>query len=367
MVDVGTLPRVTGLGRTVRVPSRALFELVGEPVPPIVALGQPVPIQTARPATRPTATISAPVRTTPPPSRRIRPRAPARAKEATVEAPIRAGDQRLWLLADAAQYRLMTWHIGDTAALCGKAPAGKWKRSRERYPAAVLCTTCLTLVSQQPSVDLASVPMHRVAMLRQTQRGTTATVIRAGWHLGDGRVTKCGKRTGPWALTERHPDRRKVCFECGERDQWEMEKVPDSVAAMEAGGSWSVLVDAHVGAHQIESFIQGAPGLFAARRARRAIDAADTESNARGLHELFREGESISQGRRYQERDAPSIVVIDDPAVLDGEPGRWWGLAMTPAVFMERMAPSVAHYTKAKVLRDRWDREAKAVTPRRRS
>ncbi len=359
IVEAGTLPRVPGLGRSVRIPSRALFELVGEPVPPIVALGVPVPVRRPRPeSSTPRPTVA---KVPAPRAPRPAPHPPAtRRAEPTVEGPVRVRDRRLWLLADSEQYRLATWHMGEDAALCGRAPARKWKRSKERSPTATMCPACLTLVAQEPGVDLATVPIGLVAMLRQTRRGTTTTVIRTGWHMGDGRVTKCGKRTGPWALTERFPDRRKVCFECGERDRWEQEKHPDSVAALEADGSWSVLIDARMTDEAVVAFLRDAPGLFAARRAGRAIEASDGDDWGNGLRELFRGGQVVTQGRRFLDQFAPDLVVTENEALLATQPEKSWHKVAGPAAFIAHWTPAVERAFKVKALRDRWDREAKS-------
>jgi hypothetical protein len=201
-------------------------------------------------------------------------------------------------------------------------------------------------------------------MLRQTKRGSTVTVMRAGWRLGDGKVTKCRKRAGPWALTERYPDRRKICFECGERDRWEQERVPNSIAALEAGGSWSVLLDAGVTDEALVTFLQDAPGLFAARRADRAIVVTDSEQWGRGLRELFRGGQVVCRGRSYHDQFAPDLVVTENGALLATEQS--WHKVMGPAEFILHWTPAVARARKVKALRDRWDREAKTKPGARR-
>lgn len=235
----------------------------------------------------------------------------------------------------------------------------------KRYPVATICPTCLTLVSQTEGVDLATVPIKTVAMLRQTHRGSTVTVLRAGWHLGDGRVTKCRKRAGPWALTERYPDRRKICFECCERDRWEQEKVPNSLAALGAGGCWSVLLDADVADETLLSFLRDAPGLFAARRAERAIESRDDEQYGQELRELFRRGQPVSQAGRYLDQLAPDVVVTDEASLTSGDAPLQWRPVMNPVSFVAHWTPEAENALRAKALRERWDREAKANLPRR--
>jgi hypothetical protein len=56
-------------------------------------------------------------------------------------------------------------------------------------------------------VEMSSIPIGTVCMVRETRRGDRVALIKTGWHLGNGRVTTCGKRDGPWYLTERAPQK----------------------------------------------------------------------------------------------------------------------------------------------------------------
>ena len=123
-----------------------------------------------------------------------------------------------------------------------------------------MCPVCLTRASQSPGADLASLPIGQVSMLRQTIRGATTTLVKAGWHVGDGRRTKCGKTDGPWALTERRPDVRRMCFACRERERWEAERERGGQGGVGSGRSWSVLLDAMVENPGVTALLAGAPG-----------------------------------------------------------------------------------------------------------
>lgn len=80
-------------------------------------------------------------------------------------------------------------------------------------------------------------------MLRLTHRGETAAIIRAGYHSGDGRRTLCGKKDGPWALTERAPT-AKQCFVCDHRTRWNARDLDPNILVPRPLTPLKVLVDA---------------------------------------------------------------------------------------------------------------------------
>lgn len=359
LVRSGVLPRVAGLGRAMRIPSRALFAFVGEPVPdlPAALVVSPSVVPEPRPAppVRPPPTPRVVVPTSPRPVRRPTARRPPPPEP---EGPIRAGEQRLWLLADSSQYRLVSWHIGVDQATCGRRAEGRWRRSADRSPYATMCPACLTAVARLPGVDIGSIPIRTVCMVRETRRGASVTLIKSGWHLGNGRVTKCGKREGPWYLTERSP-RKDICFVCGERRRWEQEKVKGSLEAESAGKPrFTVLLDQQLEAPDLETLVRRVPGYFAVRRAVRPVTADDFAHYGRGLHELFGASPVLSGSQAYSWNMAPDVTVTEDAGVVAAGQVHWG--VMDPAAFLDWARPQVERAEKVQALRSRWERDVAA-------
>lgn len=356
LVRSGVLPRVAGLGRAIRIPSRALYQFVGEPVPemPATLAIAPAEVEAPRPPTPvPPPQVAhsvAPSTTRPvrqPTVRRPRPPAP--------DGPIHVGEQRLWLLADSSQYRLVAWHIGIDQATCGRQPQGRWTRSGTRSPGAKMCPACLTAVARLPGVEMASIPVGTVCMVRETRRGDSVTLIKSGWHLGNGRVTKCGKRDGPWHLTERRPQ-RDICFVCGERRRWEQEQVKGSLEAESAGKPrFTVLLDQPLVEPDLETLVGRVPGYFAVRRAVRRVTADDFANYGRGLHELFGSSPALSDSQGYSWNMAPDVTVTGDPDVVAAGQVHWG--VMSPEAFIGWAGPQVERAEKVEALRSRWNRE----------
>jgi hypothetical protein len=80
-------------------------------------------------------------------------------------------------------------------------------------------------------------------MMRLSSRAETQTHIRADYHTGGGRRTLCGKRDGPWALTEREP-RARQCFVCDHRRRWDARDLDVTVLLPRPVTPLTVLVDA---------------------------------------------------------------------------------------------------------------------------
>ena len=220
-----------------------------------------------------------------------------------------------------------------------------------------MCPACLTAATHLPRVEMSSIPVGTVCMVRETRRGDSVTLIKSGWHLGNGRVTSCGKRDGPWHLTERRPQ-KDICFVCGERQRWEQEQIKDSLEATSAGTPrFTVLLDQSVVVAGIEALARRVPGFLAVRRASRGVRPEDLEHYDRGLHELFSAAQVIPGTSGYSWRWAPDITLTADSDVLTAGQGR--PFLMTEAAFMDWITPQVEREEKVKVLRDRWDGEAK--------
>ena len=357
LVHTGALPRITGLGRTIRIPSRALYEFVGEPVPALPEILDSEPTEVPEPAPGAEGRKSRAARSAGPVDHLSVTRSVERwPRTSAPEGPIRVGDQRLWLLADSSHDSVSTWHIGVDQALCGRASGERWKRSGTRSPYATMCAACLTAVARTAGVDMSSIPIGTVCMVREARRGDSVALIKSGWHLGNGRVTNCGKRDGPWHLTERAP-RKDMCFVCGERRCWERERMKGSPAAQSMRSPrWTVLVDQSVAVAEIEELGQRVPGFFAARRAIRSVTPEDFRHWNRGLHELFAAAQVIPGTSGASRTMAPDITITADSDLLKVGPGTW--RLKTLPEFLEWVAPQVERVEKAKVLRARWDREA---------
>ena len=359
MVHAGALPRVAGLGRTIRIPSRALYEFVGEPVPDLPAALEIEPSEVREPRppaperTPPTARTAVPVTRHP-----VRGAAAPRPRPPAPEGPIRVGDQRLWLLGDASQYRLVAWHIGVDQPLCGHLPKGRWKRSATRCPRSTMCPACLTAAARMAGVEMDSIPITRVCMVREARHGDSVALIKTGWHLGNGRVTSCGKRDGPWHLTEREPH-KEICFVCGEHRRWERERIKGSLEADAVEKPrFTILLDQSLAAAEVEALARRVPGFLAVRRASRGVRPVDIEDYGRGLHELFGAAQVIPGTSSFSWQWAPDITVTADLDALTAGQGN--PFVMTPEAFVERVTPQVEREEKARLLRDRWNREASA-------
>jgi hypothetical protein len=222
-----------------------------------------------------------------------------------------------------------------------------------------MCADCLTAVAQMPGVEISTILIRHVAMVRQMRRGEAVVLRKSGWHLGDGRKTSCGKREGPWYLTEREPSLDKMCFECRERRQWIRERTPGSMDARVAGlARWSLLLDQGIDAAEIETLIGRAPGLVVLRRARRAMEVADLVDDwGKGLRDLFRDGESLSHGTTSAPNFDPDIAVTMNAGLLTSE--KAMSRVKTTGALITWLSPIVEHAVRANTLRARWEREAK--------
>jgi hypothetical protein len=148
------------------------------------------------------------------------------------------------LLADLGRDRfgrIYTWHVGVQSPLCGAS--GRWQSRLERVPSAYMCPRCLTMLGGSSDAELPRFGVGAVYMMRLTNRAGTRTPIRAGYHTGDGRRTLCGKREGPWGLTEREPQARQ-CFVCDHRRRWEARDLEANIIVRRPVTPLTVLVDA---------------------------------------------------------------------------------------------------------------------------
>ena len=232
----------------------------------------PVPPPAPKPA--------APERTTPRPTPTA---GPVRRRADPTPKPLtyiqRVGDQELRLLSDRAGGRgMVTWHIGVRTPIC--EAAGQWTSALKRWPTGFMCKPCLTSVAAMPAADLARFEIGRVYMLRLSQRGESATVIRAGYHTGDGRKTLCGKKDGPWALTEREP-RTKQCFVCEHRRRWNARDLDPNILVPRPVSPLRVLIDAGPIDPRLLDLIERHPMSLDARVATEPLTKDAAWSNAR--------------------------------------------------------------------------------------
>lgn len=115
--------------------------------------------------------------------------------------------------------RVVSWHVGDgRTALCGRDHRDGWKVSVRRAPTSRFCDACLTRAVSGLHIPIDRLGAGNVTMRRLIRRpGTEDSVRREGWHVGDGTRTLCGRRDGPWQLTERRPTDRTACTSCSDR------------------------------------------------------------------------------------------------------------------------------------------------------
>jgi hypothetical protein len=207
-------------------------------------------------------------------------------------------------------------------------------------------------------VEMGSIPITRVCMVRETRRGDSVALIKTGWHLGNGRVTSCGKRDGPWHLTEREPQ-KEICFVCGERRRWERERIKGSLEADAVGKPrFTILVDQSLAVAEVEALARRVPGFLAVRRASRDVRPVDVEDYGRSLHELFGAAHVIPGTSSFSWQWAPDITLTAGQDVLTASQGS--PFVMTQAAFIDWATPQVDREEKARVLRTRWNKEAPA-------
>lgn len=183
----------------------------------------------------------------------------------------RIRDQELRLLADLGRDRfgrIYTWHIGAQSPLCGAS--GGWQSRLERVPSAYMCPRCLTALAAFPDAEPARFGVGSVYMMRLSTRAGTQSPIRAGYHTGDGRRTLCGKRDGPWALTEREP-RARQCFVCDHRRRWDARDVDANIIVLRPVTPLTVLVDAGRIDPRLRDLLERHPESLDARHAKEPL------------------------------------------------------------------------------------------------
>lgn len=260
----------------------------------------------------------------------------------------RIGDQELRLLSDQAGARgPSTWHIGVRAPLC--EATGRWTSALKRWPRGFMCKGCLTAIAALPEADLARFEIGQVYMMRLSLRGESATVIRAGYHAGDGRKTLCGKKDGPWALTEREP-RTKQCFVCDHRLRWIARDDDPNILTPRPVTPMKVLVDAGPLDPRLVEMLEAHPQSLDARQSTEPLDDNLIWSNRwQGAHQR---AERIG---RFTGPQGP----------FKPRPDRWleWtisdrvGFGLTVADALERMPGWASDVERAMALYAKWAKE----------
>jgi excisionase family DNA binding protein len=299
------------------------------------------------PVPPPTPKPSAPDRAAPRPSvRPIRRRAELRPKPPTYIQ--RVGDQELRLLSDQAGGRgATTWHVGVRTPLC--EASGRWASALKRWPRGFMCKPCLSALVALPEADLERFDIGRVYMMRLTLRGETATVIRAGYHAGDGRKTLCGKKDGPWALTEREP-RTKQCFVCDHRRRWDARDDDPNILSPRPVTPMKVLVDAGPLDPRLVEILGAHPESLDARHAMEPLDDDAIWTNK--WHDLHHRAEPIGR-------------FTGPPGPLTSQPDRWleWtisdrlGFGLDVDDALKRMPGWANDVERATALYARWAKE----------
>ncbi len=266
------------------------------------------------------------------------------------------GDQEMRLLSDQGGRRgITTWHIGVRTPLC--EATGRWTPALKRSPTAFICKTCLTGLAGFPEADLARFDIGRVYMMRLSQRGESATVIRAGYHAGDGRKTLCGKKDGPWALTDREPG-SKQCFVCDHRRRWERRNLDENYIVARPLTPLQILVDAGPIDPRLTDLIVRHQGSLEARQAMAPLNE-QTIWGTRDWQRAFRDAEPIG-------KFAP-------PPILKTErPDRWASYTVsdvgeagaTTDLALKHLPGWADDIERAAVLYARWAKEPTARKPR---
>jgi excisionase family DNA binding protein len=331
---VGGKVRSTRVGDRIRFRRAWLDEWIDAgggdvPVPPPT----PKPPEPEQPAARPTA-------------RTFRRRAEPKAKPPTYIQ--RIGDQEMRLLGPGGGRALSTWHVGVRSPLCNAS--GQWTSSLERWPRAHMCKTCMTALAAISEADLIRFGVDDVYMLRLTYRGETATPIRAGYHSGDGRRTLCGKKDGPWALTERAPSATR-CFVCDHRARWNARDDDPNRLTPRPLTPMKVLVDAGPLDPRLVEMLEAHPQSLDARQATEPLDDNVIYSNR--WHNVHHRGERIGR-------------FTGPPGPLTPQPDRWlqWtisdrlGFGLTVADALERMPDWANDVERATDLYAKWAKGA---------
>ena len=213
-----------------------------------------------------------------------------------------------------------------------------------------MCKPCLSALTALPEADLARFDIGRVYMMRLTQRGDTTTEIRAGYHAGDGRKTLCGKKDGPWALTEREP-RTKQCFVCDHRRRWNARDDDPNILSPRPVTPMKVLVDAGPLDPRLVEMLEAHPESLDARHAAEPLDDDAIWTNR--WHDQHRRAEPIG---RFTGSAGP----------LKPQPDRWlqwtisdrleFGLDLEDA--LKRVPEWANDIERATTLYRRWSKES---------
>jgi excisionase family DNA binding protein len=309
--------------------------------------GGDVPISVA-----PAASSRAPDRANPPPIAR-----PARRQAAPKPKPPssiqRIGDQELRLLADLGRDRfgpIYTWHIGVRSALCGAS--GGWQSRLERAPSAYMCPRCLTALASSPDAELARFGVGSVHMMRLTSRAGTQTPIRAGYHTGDGRRTLCGKRDGPWALTEREP-RARQCFVCDHRRRWDARDLDANAIVPRPVTPLTVLVDAGPIGPPLRDLLERHPQSLDARHAKEPL-TEDVVWSTQRWEEVARTADRIGEFTPPKETRPPPLQRWSTYLISEGPlPG-----ASDPEMALAQLPDWAESIERAMALYAKWARES---------
>ncbi len=261
----------------------------------------------------------------------------------------RVADQELLLLSDRGGGRgASTWHVGVRSPLC--EASGRWTAALKRWPRGFMCKSCLSALAALPDADLSRFDIGQVYMMRLSLRGASATVIRAGYHAGDGRKTLCGKKDGPWALTEREP-RTKQCFVCDHRRRWNARDDEPNILTPRPVTPMKVLVDAGPLDPRLVEMLEAHPQSLDARQATEPLDDNLIWSNR--WQDAHQRAERIG---RFTGPQGP----------FKPRPDRWleWtisdrlGYGLTVADALERMPGWAIDVERAMALYAKWAKES---------
>jgi excisionase family DNA binding protein len=300
----------------------------------------------------PAASSGAPDRANPPAIAR-----PARRRTAPKPKPPsfiqRIGDQELRLLADLGRDRfrpIHTWHIGAHSPLCGAT--GGWQSRLERQPSAYMCPRCLTALAASPDAELARFGVESVYMMRLTKRAGRQSPIRAGYHTGDGRRTLCGKRDGPWALTEREP-RARQCFVCDHRRRWDARDLDANVIVPRPVTPLTVLVDAGPIDPRLRDLLERHPRALDTRHAKEPL-TGDVVWSTQRWEEVARTADRIGESTPPKGTQVPAHQRWSTYLISEGPlPG-----ASDPEMAVAQLPDWAESIERAMALYAKWARES---------
>ena len=219
------------------------------------------------------------------------------------------------------------------------------------------CRLCLNEAGHVLGPHVVDLKLDGLTMRTTTRRGDSISVRNDGWHTGNGRTTWCGKTKDDWDLAFRSPGRNvRRCEECDERAIYLRQRGPhhdDATHVADPLFPRGVLLDLGVAANELVDLLRRAPDVFDVRRSRVSLQAPHVDEYD-PFCEQYRAADQIIGTRRPVPRWCGLSIVVS-PNLVSSEPR----LVMAEADAVAWVRPLVTRAEHRKVLRAKWDREAK--------